>query len=420
MFISIATRLLAVCWLLTAGVPAHAAEPLTLPDAIRRALDRNPELLGFEYRLRVADARVGESGLAPATSVGVLVEDAAGSGARRGFDSAQTTLSLSRVIELGGKRDARVAAAEAGRDRVRTERAARQLDVTAEVARRFIETLHERELVRLAAEVLRQSEVTRDAVDRRVRAALAPSAELARADVRVAQATLDLEHAEHELQTARVFLAAAMGERQVGFTEALGDLYALEDPAPLDDLLARVESTPDFAAFVDDARLRDAEMRLALLQRRPDLRAEIGVRRYEDTGDTALIAGISVPLQSGRRARFATDAAAAERERNDADREAAFLKVRARLFAQYRELEHSLLEARTLRGSIVPRLEDALTRTEYAFQRGRYSYLELTDAQRELLAARQRVADVAANYHTLRIEIERLTGEGLEAAGDRP
>jgi cobalt-zinc-cadmium efflux system outer membrane protein len=420
MTLSIAVRLAAVCLLLMAGARAFAAEPLTLTDAIRRALDQQPELRGFEYRLRAEDARVGESGLAPAISVGLLVEDAAGSGARRGLDSAQTTLSLSRVIELGGKRSARTAVAEAGRDRVRTELAARQLDVTAEVARRFVETLHGRELVNLAGEVLRQSEVTRDAVDQRVRAALAPAAERARAEVRVAQSKLDLEHAEHELQTARVFLAAAMGERNVRFTETLGDLYAMPDPAPLDDLLARIESTPDFAVFADEARLRDAEMRLALLQRKPDLRAEIGVRRYEDVGDTAFVAGISVPLQSGRRARFGVDAAAAERDRSDANREAAFLKVRSRLFAQYRELEHSLLEARTLRDTILPQLEDALKRTEHAFRRGRYSYLELTDAQRELLAARQRVADVAANYHTMRIEIERLTGEGLEATGDSP
>jgi cobalt-zinc-cadmium efflux system outer membrane protein len=94
--------------------------------------------------------------------------------------------------------------------------------------------------------------------------------------------------------------------------------------------------------------------------------------------------------------------------------------VRAQLLAQYSELKHSLLEAGTLRGEIIPQLEQALSRTEYAYERGRYSYLELADVQRELLQARRRVADVAADFHTIRIEIERLTGQSLDVAGVTP
>jgi cobalt-zinc-cadmium efflux system outer membrane protein len=406
--------------LLSSIAAAQSAGSLSLPDAIRQALEKHPELGGFAYRLHAQEARIGEAGLAPETSIGLLVEDVAGSGERRGFDSAQTTLSLSRVIELGDKRATRTASAEAMRTRLQTERAALQLDVTAEVARRFVETLHERELLRIAQENLRQAEGTHGAVARRVQAALAPAAEIARAEVRVAQARLDLEHAEHQLQSSRVFLAAAIGERSVLFGETVGDLFAIEELAPIDELLKRVESTPDFDLFYDESRLRDAQIRLAEMQRRPDIRGEVGVRRYEQGGDYAFVAGVSVPLNSARRARYGVDMARAARASVDSEREMAFLRVQAQLLVQYRELEHAVLETRTLRNTIIPQLENALSRTEYAYQRGRYSYLELIDAQRELLAARRRFADVAAEYHTLRIEIERLTGEGLEIAEVTP
>lgn len=407
--------------LLSCGLaPAQGAETLDLPAALRRALDKQPRLAGFVHELRAQEARTGEAALAPPTSVGLLVEDVAGDDARRGFDAAQSTLSLSRVIELGGKREARVAAADAERTRLTTRHAAAQLDAAAEVARRFVETLHEREGVRIAGEELRQAEATHRAVERRVRAALAPAAEVARAGVRIAQARLELEHAEHLLQSSRVYLAAAMGERSVLFGETVGDLYSLPPPAPLDELLARLEKTPDFESFIDDARLRDAQVRLAQVQRRPDLRAEIGVRRFEADGGLAVVAGVSIPLQSGSRARFGVDAAAATRAKADSEREAAYLAVRAQLLAQYSELKHSLLEAGTLREEIIPQLETALSRTEYAYERGRYSYLELADVQRELLLVRRRVADVAADFHTIRIEIERLTGQSLDVAGVTP
>jgi cobalt-zinc-cadmium efflux system outer membrane protein len=144
------------------------------------------------------------------------------------------------------------------------------------------------------------------------------------------------------------------------------------------------------------------------------------VRRFEADGGLAVVAGVSMPLQSGSRARFGVDAAEAARAKTESEREAAYLRVRAQLLAQYSELKHSLLEADTLRDDIIPQLEKALSRTEYAYGRGRYSYLELADVQRELLSARRRVADVAADFHTIRIEIERLTGQSLDTAGVTP
>ena len=411
-----------VCVLLlgSAASAQSGSEPLALPAALKRALAQQPELQGFAFGLRAQVARVGEAGLAPVTTAEVFLEDAGGTGTRSGIDAAQATLSLSHVFELGGKRDGRVASAEAVRSRLQTEQAARQLDVAADVARRFVETLHERELLRISEDGLRVAEQTRAAVARRAQAALAPAAETARAEVRIAQAKLDAEHAEHELESSRRFLAAAMGERDIRFGETVGDLYAMSGVAPLDDLLNRIETSPDFVLFADEARVRDAEVRLAELKRRPDVRGQVGVRRYEEGDDVALVAGFSIPLQSGRRASYAIDAARAERSRTDAQREAAFLKVQAQLLAQYRELEHSQLEARILRENIIPQLTNALEKTEFAYQRGRYSYLEWTDAQRELIDARRRLTDVAARFHILRIEIERLTGQSLEAHGVTP
>ena len=43
--------------------------------------------------------------------------------------------------------------------------------------------------------------------------------------------------------------------------------FALSAVAPLDDLLKRIEASPDFLRFADEARVRDAEIRLAELKR---------------------------------------------------------------------------------------------------------------------------------------------------------
>ena len=68
-----------------------------------------------------------------------------------------------------------------------------------------------------------------------------------------------------------------------------------------------------------------------------------------------------------------------------------------------------MAEVSTLRDRVLPRAREALTETEYAYTRGRYSYLELIDAQREFLATRATLIEDSAQVHRLRAEIERLT-----------
>jgi cobalt-zinc-cadmium efflux system outer membrane protein len=112
--------------------------------------------------------------------------------------------------------------------------------------------------------------------------------------------------------------------------------------------------------------------------------------------------------------------AAALRDRVAADEAAARVEARTRLFALYTELEQAGRETAVLRDEILPGLEQALAATRYAYERGRYGYLELVDAQRELLEARGSLIDAAVAARELHIDIERLTGEPLAAAPATP
>ncbi len=51
--------------------------------------------------------------------------------------------------------------------------------------------------------------------------------------------------------------------------------------------------------------------------------------------------------------------------------------------------------------------------TADAFTMGRYSYLELALAQRELLETQMALIDAAVQAQTTRIDIERITGSAL-------
>lgn len=393
--------------------PAVAPGPLTLRAAITAAIDGNPSLKAFDYKLKAQQARLAQAGQRPALQAGVEVENWGGSGNANGFDVAETTLSISQILELGGKRGARLEVNRLEGDGVRIEQQAAQLDVVAEVVRRFVHIAADQEQLALTRQATQLAKNTVDAVSRRVQAAKSPEVELHRANVEYIRAQVELRHAEHELQVSRRKLAAMWGQPEAGFGEIEADLYRIPQLASFDDLVARLERNPQLSRFMTQARLRDAQIRLAEATRRGDVELSAGVRRFQEGGDTAFVGGISLPLFSSRRAAPAVAEAQALRGESEAAREAAFVDARAQLFEFYQELRHSVHEVETLKRDALPQMVEALQETQYAYDRGRYSFLELVDGQRAYLETQRAAIDAGLKVQTLLAEIERLTGEPL-------
>jgi outer membrane protein, heavy metal efflux system len=415
--------LFAACASLTLGATTPAvAAPLTLAQAVEQTIAHNPELQTFTYRLRAQSARAEVAALRPPFEVRAEVQDALGTGRASGFDTAEATFAVSQVVELGRKRARRVDEAAAQADLIEAERAAAELDVLTEVARRFIHVAADQEHLELTARATGLAQQTLDAANARVAAARAPDVELRRARIAFARAQVEQEHAEHELLSSRRKLAAMWGDSDLRFESVASDLYALPSPDTFETLVARLEGNPDFLRFASEARLRDAELRVAETHARSNINVTAGIKRLEDTNDEAFVLAVNVPLFSAARARGGIAEAAALRAQSEVEREAHRVRAEAELFEVYQELKHSVTEAQVLRTSVLPEMEAALEATRYAYERGRYSYLEWVDAQRELVDVQRSLIDASSNAHLYRAEIERLTGESLPVvnAGDRP
>ncbi|HET8880886.1 MAG TPA: TolC family protein [Solimonas sp.] len=221
-----------------------------------------------------------------------------------------------------------------------------------------------------------------------------------------------------QLDTSRKQLAAMWGAPQpVIDGQPMGrvaaDLYALPEAGDFAVLVARLERNPDFLRFASAARVREADLRLATTLRRPDLTIGAGIRRLQASKDEALVASFSMPLFSGNRAQSHVAEAQVNRELVDADRRAAEIRARTTLYELHRELGTALEEATSLRDDVIPRAAEALRETQYAYERGRYGYVERIDAQREFLELRAALIDASSNAQALRVEIERLTAAPL-------
>lgn len=410
-----ATLALSVAGHALAGGMDEPSGALTLPQAIAATLARNPELQLAAYGLRAADARVTQAGLRPNPELGLDLENFAGSGALSGTDALETTLSLSQVIELGGQRARRVDVARRVRDTLDIERTARQLDVLAEVTRRFIRVVADQEQAALARQAADLSDTTLAAITTRVSAARSPEAEGSRAGIAATRARIERQRAELTLQGSRRQLAAMWGSTEAGFETAQADLYALSPVEDFQTLVERLKRNPDFLRFAAESRLRDAETRLAQAQAKPNLLVGMGLRRLEESGDTALVAEFSLPLPVSDRRRGAIREARIRRDQVEAEEQSAFIRAQATLFELYQQLLQSRWAAAALRTDALTQAQDALAQIDSGYARGRFSYLELAAAQQELIDVQRAAITAAAEYHQMKAEIERLTGEPLAA-----
>ena len=392
---------------------AEAGVELTLAQAIDNALRRNPGLRASELRVTRAQVETAQAQLRPAPELALELENFAGSGETSGTDALETTLSFTQVLELGDKRTARVAIAEAASDLAAVERRAHELDVLAEVTRRFLAAASAAEQLRLAEETEHLAQETLAAVARRVAAARSPLADESRARIAATRASLDVQQSASVWRTRRYTLAASWGDSEPQFSTLRADLFAFETDPKFQALIARLEHNPAFLRFASERRLRDAQLRLAQAQNRPDLALTLGLRHLQESGDTALVAGIAMPLNSPKRGEAGQRMARADIDQVQAEQDAAAVIARDTLFGLYEEMSSARRRAEALRAEALPLARTALEQTQAGYDRGRFAFSELAAARQELLALQSAAIESAATYHELRTEIQRLTGEPL-------
>jgi cobalt-zinc-cadmium efflux system outer membrane protein len=411
-----ASVLFCVLWY---GITAKAAESglttqtLTLAQALELASSRSPGIALLAPEAEALETRMEREALPPAFTIETDFENFAGTGNVSALSSLESTVRLSRVIELGNKPSLRRSLGDAEIHRLAGEQQLRRSALAAEVARRFIHVVSDQESLVAARHAIELARSSRDVMRERVDAGASSPAMLNRAQIALARAEIALEHAEHELASSRVKLAVLWGDQQAAFTMALGRLFDLPALEPLEVYQSRLDASPDLNRFASEAKVQDARIRLAEARRSPDVAVAAGVRRLEAFDDQALVASFSVPLGTRRRADLERRAAQADRHRVELDRDARRLELHSTLFDLYQELLHARTEVELLNRQIRPQAAAMLQTTDEGYRAGRFSLLEIRDAQTEMLEIERDAIGAAAEFHTLFVEIQNLTGEPI-------
>jgi cobalt-zinc-cadmium efflux system outer membrane protein len=380
---------------------------LTLDQAIAAAGGIAPTAEAAQAGMEAARAARTIAGLRPNPEVQTQVENVVGSGQYRDFNSAETTVSIAVPIELGGKRSARIAAADAQTKRAHLLAAIAQADIRLQVTQLYVDAVAaERRLVtakdqaRIAADVHRAARI-------RVQAGRASPIEEQRADVARLYAEATVERAARLEQAARANLARRIGQPAVGkldpsALDLLPPGYGPESPASASGTLA-------LAAAEADLAIANADVRLARSERMPDLNVGPGVRRLSQTGDTALILSVSMPIPLFNAGRAGVVQARAEQSRSEAQKRATALDVEQAITTAQAEAANALITARTASGPALLAAQEAARIARIGYREGKFGQLDLLDAERTLAETRIAAIEALATYQNAHAQLERLT-----------
>jgi cobalt-zinc-cadmium efflux system outer membrane protein len=392
---------------------------LTLDQAIVNVLEHNPQLIAADYEAKAAAARIRAAQLTPAFQTSIEFENFGGSGVLNGTDALESTLSLSKVLELGDKAKLRGDVAQNEAMILHNEQDAMRLDLLADTTRRFLQIVTDQERLVIVRESLALAERTYSFVELRVNAGKLPNVELERSMIEIAKKKMEVEHARHTLTASRLKLSTLWGETQTKFTTAVANLFDIEPAVPFETLARLLQYNPDLVRLATENRLAATRIQLAKSRKKADIEIAGGLRHFNQTDDTGLVMSLKIPFGNTSRAAPKVEEEEMTSLRKPYELEQRRLELYATLFEVHQELIHAIEAESTYRDTIIPLAESTLKDYEKGYAVGRYSLLELNVAQRILLNSRLEHVIAAADYHRYRIEIDRLTGAGL-ATGARP
>ncbi len=386
------------------AIPLEPATSLTLDEALKLVLNTNYSLSSARYAADSSEGLVLQAQTRPNPILSVELEDTS----RKATRNTTTTLSL--PIELGGKRDARIAEAKLARDRIHQEKEQIRADVRAQTVVAFFDVLIAQEKVGLSTRTVK---IARDAyriADKRVEEGKVPPLAANRAQVAVANAELEAARAANSLESARRSLSRLWGNPSPQFTKVDAKISTPLDRPVLDDLSTALEKSPAVQGARLELERSRAQIQVERSKRYPNIEVSAGVIRNNELGRNQMMLGVSIPLPffDRNQGNIYEASMLAYKTRDE------YLDLKTRLQVQLQqaasEFDIAKNSALRLESQIVPSASLAFERAQRGFEAGKFSFIDVLDAQRTLFQARARHLSALSDAYQALAQIDRILG----------
>lgn len=401
-----AMMLLALCLLW--AIPARATE-LSLAQALQRTLQQSPELQLYPYQQRINDAAAITAGQRPNPELDIELADVLGTGESSGVKSAELTLSLSQLIELGDKRQKRLELTKWQSKLTEQQYQLDKVDALAGTMRSFLQLLHQQALLRWTEQKIANEQQALEAAKQRAQAGNVTDADLSRLELRVLQSRMELKSLLAE-KRVNLRLLAGHWAQVPDFDAVSGDLTVLPTLPSLADVLTRLQQAPELQWWLTQNRLLESQLQLAKALGQADLTIGAGIRRNQQSKNNALVLQLSMPLTLENPNQGAILATQAATEQAQLQQQHNMRQLQLQTERSYLQLTQFSEQIRDYQNAVIPLAQQVLDQMLTGYQQGLFDMTDLLSAQQEILLAKRTLIDLHYALHLQLLELERLTG----------
>lgn len=391
-------------------------DSLSLEEAVNIAIQYNPELKSVGKDIDAASARIIQAKLLPNPELGFETED--GPAKSLGFGQGYKSIfSLTQPIPLGGKISARTGLAEKEHEIILLNYEQKLREVLAEVKKAFTNILIDRELVRIGDDNLNIARELFEATKSRVAAQAAPETEQLKSEIALSGAEITLNNARTELAQAQRQLKTLLGNIDIQIKDYRGVIRDTEPGLAPDKIEGIIlDSYPALLSARKSIEAAKTQLQLSYAERYPDITIGLSsgkVReRNEDSNIIEWAVGIPLPVFDRNQGRIKeSEALIAKSEK---EYENITNQVRLETAQTLALFDNLLNQVQTYKEKVVPQAEKTLALISEGYQAGKFTYLELLDAQRTLTETREIYLRLLHDLNGSVVDIERLTGKSID------
>jgi len=366
------------------AVNTNQLEQLTLEQAIEMAERLQPDLAEARLLVDASQGRARQAGAIPNPEAVVRMESAPFKGRTAG--EAEYVAGVSQTVPLGNRLGKAREAELAEVDRRAQHLGVRRLEVRKRVHGAFATALYQERAFQTQRGMAASLEKSVATAKARVDAGDALPEDLARAEMELARATVELKRSESVANQARRALSAAVGDTKLSVKSLAGNLDTTFEIPTMEDLAGMLNNHPSLAFADADVRAQNARVDLAKAERIPDVRFELLYRRLEAEKRDAFDIGVTIPLplfdrRQGRLQEARSELAAARERSRSTQNELA-----RTLDEAHSRLSSALASSRALKAEILPLAETVLKAAELRYEAGDSPLSEVLPVRRDWAA----------------------------------
>jgi cobalt-zinc-cadmium efflux system outer membrane protein len=399
-----------------AQTPAAPAARVSMADAVRMALEHNHQLASQRLNVDISRADEITAALKPNPVFSSV------NSSFPVFSPSQLTLdnaahnqnyveSLSYLFERGGKREKRTLVARDTTDVVAKTAVDAERQLIFQTQQAFINVLLAKSTLDLAREDLKNFSDVVELNRQRMIAGDLAEAEFAKISLQKLQFEQDASSSEVALLQAKAALRLNVGFEAVADDfDVEGDLAYAKSPIALDDLKREALTTrPDLLAAQRTLKLMQDTQALAYANRARDLTGEV---EYDRAGDfNALGFGVSIelPFHDRNQGNIAhSQSAVRQAIESEIQTRTSVLTDVVSAYAAFQTNEKLVA---LYQSGYLDQARQSLETTQYVFQRGSGSLLDLLDAERTYRATELAFRQALAAYMTSAQQINFAVGK---------